>query len=124
MKRSTGTVFLTLVIAVAGCGGGGSGDGKSLRANVEAYSAAYLGNQPEKAIALMTARCKQRMNLAGMKELTATAEKIYGTAKLISYAAELNEKQARVTYRYSDPAIDQVSEPWAKEAGQWLQDDC
>jgi hypothetical protein len=31
---------------------------------------------------------------------------------------------ARVTYTYSAPGIDQKKEPWLREGGKWLEDDC
>jgi len=122
MVTRTAAAVLSAILLL-GCGSGGTSDG-GLRDNVETYSAAYLGNEPEKAIALISARCKERIDLATMGKLTAGAQARYVSARITGYEAKVSGGLARVTYRYTDPAIDQVDQPWAKEGGRWLRDAC
>jgi hypothetical protein len=93
---------------------------------VRAYSDAYLGDAPGSAYELLSQRCKQRITPDEMRVLTAGAKELYGIRTITDLRVEeLSGNLARVTYRYkTQPEIDQVSEPWVKEAGGWHQDDC
>ena len=118
-------VALALLLPAA-CGGGRqpTGDAASVRAAVEQYSAAYLGDRPEEAFAMLSARCKERVPLAEMRTLTAGAKRLYGTVKLVAFSAEVSGGLARATYRYDNAAINQTAQPWAREDGAWRYDAC
>ncbi|SNY69354.1 hypothetical protein [Paractinoplanes atraurantiacus] len=50
---------------------------------------------------------------------------MYGSAlPMETYSAKVTGDLARVTYTYSVKAINQESEPWTREGGDWHQDDC
>ena len=60
-----------------------------------------------------------------MTSLVAEAKRLYGNARMTSLNVEtLSAPLARATYRYDVPALDQQSEPWVNEGGQWKDDDC
>lgn len=100
-------------------------DRASLRSAVESYSSAYLSGDAERARALLSARCQQRISLDELRALATGAKGLYGTAKMTSFEiTTLSGPLARVTYRYDVPAIDQLDEPWARQDGQWRNDDC
>lgn len=124
--------FLAVVamVGLTACGGGDPGgapadERASLEESVRNYSAAYLGGHPESAHALLSARCQDRLSLAELTAATTAAQRLYGGARMTALDIDtLEGSLARVTYRYDNPAIDQLAEPWTKEDGQWRQDDC
>jgi len=65
-------------------------------------------------LALTFARCRQRIDLATMAQLTAEGQTAYGSARMTSYEAKVSGDLARVTYGYTDPAVDEVEQPWAR----------
>ncbi|WP_207506509.1 nuclear transport factor 2 family protein [Klenkia taihuensis] len=96
-----------------------------LRAAVQSYSDAFLTGDADVAYDLLTARCKDRTSAAQFSGIVSAASQLYGAAlPITSYSAEVSEDLARVTYTYDVPAINQTSEPWAREDGEWKQDDC
>ncbi|SDH14690.1 hypothetical protein [Klenkia brasiliensis] len=96
-----------------------------LRDAVQSYSNAFLTGDAVAAYDLFTVRCKDRTSLAQFTGIVAAASQLYGSAlPITSYSAEVSGNLARVTYTYDVSAINQTSEPWAREEGQWKQDDC
>lgn len=119
-----------MAVLLAACGGGKAvapaGDERpALTQAVRAYSDAYLGGRADIAHGLLTERCQERVTLPMLVTATAEAKRLYGGAHMTMLDVDQIEGSlARVTYRYDVPAIDQQSEPWAKENGHWRQDDC
>ncbi len=100
-------------------------DGR-LRKAVEAYSDAYLAGDADAGYALLSQRCQHRIGKAEFAAMTAMAADVYGGTALpmTSYTAHRSGDLARVTYTYATSDLDQESEPWVREHGQWRQDDC
>lgn len=121
-------IVVALAVLMAACGGGGgvtNDEGSQLTKAVQDYSDAYLGGRAEDAHRLLSKRCQARVSSSTLAAATAEAQRLYGSARMTGLTVDrLEGSLARVTYRYDDPAIDQESEPWAKEDGQWRQDDC
>ncbi len=98
---------------------------ESLRTAVSAYSDAYLSGAGRAAWDLLSKRCQVRLSVEEMQSETATAKQLYGPVKITSFSVdELSGNLARVTYTYPVPALNQTSEPWVRESGQWREDDC
>lgn len=96
-----------------------------LRAAVQTFSDGFLAGQPVEAYELFSARCQDRVSLSYFTGLVTAAKLTYGSAlPLRSYQAQVSGDLARVTYTYDVPALNQTDEPWAREGGQWRQDDC
>lgn len=92
---------------------------------MQTYSDAFLGGEPVKAYEVFSARCKKRVSLSEFTGIVTAAGDLYGSALAIrSYEAQVSGDLARVTYTYDVPALNQMSEPWAREGGAWRQDDC
>jgi hypothetical protein len=92
---------------------------------VRAYSEAYLSGNGDEAHARLTARCQERTDLAEFRSITAMAREQYGEAEMTDFAVvQQSDGLARVTYRYDQSTLDQDSEPWALEDGEWRNDDC
>jgi hypothetical protein len=97
----------------------------ALKQAVNAYSVSYLSGDGDAAFALLSSRCKARLSETEMRSVTAQAKAIYGQLPIQSYTVnDLSGDLARVTYTYSVAAIDQTKEPWVREGGRWLEDDC
>lgn len=97
-----------------------------LKQRVKGYSAAYLGGQDGKAWKYLTRRCQMKIGRDTFAELVAGAHQLYGSAKLkggVRVVAH-HGKRARVTYRFTRPALNQIREPWAFQRGAWRVDDC
>ena len=101
-------------------------DGRAdLEAAVRAYSAAYLGGDGAAAFDAMSARCQQRIGRDQMIGVANAAKVQYGEQEIATLTVDAMEGTlARVTYTYEDHVLDQTSEPWVKESGQWREDDC
>ena len=96
-----------------------------LRPAVEGYSAAYLGDHPDAAYALLSARCQAQLTHDQVVSLTHGAHLLYGSAKLTSYQEdEVVGDSARVTYAYDQAAINQSGQRSTREGGQWHWDGC
>ncbi|SDT74256.1 nuclear transport factor 2 family protein [Actinoplanes derwentensis] len=96
-----------------------------LKAAVQAYSDAFLTGDPKAAYELLSQRCRKRHSLAEFTSIVSAAEQMYGSALPIeTFSAQVSGDLARVTYTYSVKAINQDSEPWAREQESWRQDDC
>jgi hypothetical protein len=103
----------------------GGDEDAALRANVQAYSDAFLTGDGDTAYGLITERCQARMARDDFVSLVSQAKDLYGSAlQFKTYKAEINVSQARVTYTYDISAINQTQEPWALESGSWHNDDC
>lgn len=154
MRLYLGAAMAMLAVAVTGCGSssatgssnapsGGPGtaettaaatpaavaagqpDRVGLEAAVRAYSQAYLGGQGSAAYGLLSQRCQFRVSAAEMDGLTAVARAQYGPQSITTLTVDtFAGTLARVSYVYSDAAINQREEPWAFENGAWHQDDC
>jgi hypothetical protein len=97
----------------------------ALKKAVNAYSVAYLSGDGNGAFALLSSRCKARLSETQMGALTAAAKATYGQLPIETYTVDdLSGDLARVTYTYSAPDINQTKEPWVRESGKWLEDDC
>lgn len=103
----------------------GSTDTDPLRANVQAYSDAFLTGDADTAYGLLSDRCRQRVSQSAFKIITTAAKTAYGSALPIeTFDADVQSSLARVTYTYSDSKINQTDEPWVQENGEWHEDDC
>lgn len=100
-----------------------------LRASVQDYSDAYLTGDGDAAYALLSSRCQGEESKAEFTAIVEAAGELYGSAlPFKSFDATLHPAvdptMASATYTYSISAIDQESEPWVREDGRWLNDDC
>jgi hypothetical protein len=91
---------------------------------VRSYSSAYLSGDGQKAHDKLSARCSKVISLEKMKAASAGAAALYGQAQLISVVPVVDGDHATVTYRFSQPAIDQENQPWVREDGSWSYDNC
>ena len=122
------TLAVVAVVALTGCGGSKAAathDSAALRASVEGYSAAYLSGDGAGAWRLLSSRCRTRISEGEMLRMTPLAAKMYGdqsieTLKIVS----LSGNMARVTYTFQKAELTQSRQPWVKEGGQWLKDNC
>lgn len=124
-------VLLALPFALlAACGGqppagNTATDSADLKSAVTAYSDAYLSGDATAAYDLLSARCQGRMSVEQFGGLVSAAKAAYGDALPIkAFDAKVSDDLARVTYTYGVPALDQDSEPWVQENGDWREDDC
>lgn len=134
-----------ILLVLVGCGGGAGtttagtdgfagniwaprsssdADDDDLRQAVEAYSEAFLTGDADVGYVLYSQRCKHRVSKERFVLLTTMAAEIYGPLPITSYAAEISGDFARVTYTFDVSELDQETEPWVRELGQWRQDDC
>lgn len=124
MKR----ISVVLLLALAACGGGGdsrSDQTDAIRKAATTYSDAFLSGDADAAYGALSARCKDRIGEVEFTSVVQAAKDTYGSAlKFKTFEAEVNGRQARVTYTYAISAINQTDEPWVKEDGRWRQDDC
>ena len=97
---------------------------EDLQAAVASYSDAFLTGDPQ-TYALLTERCRDRVTAEQFQLILDQAKILYGSPLTIkTFNAETAGNLARVTYTYELAALNQTSEPWAKEDGDWKQDDC
>lgn len=103
-----------------------SGDAEAdIRAAAQSYSDAFLTGDSEAAFDLLSERCQERHGEAGFTAIVELAATQYGVAlPFDTFAAEVNDDQARATYTFPDASINQDSEPWVMEGGEWKEDDC
>ncbi|KRF19653.1 hypothetical protein [Nocardioides sp. Soil796] len=96
----------------------------SLRTAVEAYSDAYLTGD-DASYSMLSQRCQERNDRVVWADLMKRTARIFGEAQpLTSFDAQVSGDMARVTYTYENTDINQTSEPWVREDGQWKEDDC
>jgi len=101
-----------------------SGPNAELKNAVQAYSDAFLTGDIA-AYDMLTERCRQRHSRSEFASILALAKARYGSKLPIrTYDAQISGDLARVTYTYDVAEINQTAEPWAREAGQWKEDDC
>lgn len=109
------------------CSGTDSTDSRTkeqLRTAVQAYSDSFLTGDMT-AYAILTGRCRDRLSADEFRTMLDAAKAEYGQAQRFrSYSADISGNLARVTYTYDDSSIDQGAEPWARESGEWHEDDC
>lgn len=95
-----------------------------LEAAVTAYSDAFLSGDMA-AYDLLSQRCRDRTDKAAFRAILDQAKELYGSPLTIqTYEAEVSGDLARVTYTYEASALNQDSEPWVREGGEWRNDDC
>jgi hypothetical protein len=125
LVRVSGDVKPSLAKKVEAAVAGPDSTTDDLKLAVKAYSDAFLTGDAKTAYDLLSERCRKRMPEAEFTGIVDAAEKMYGSAlPLQTYSAKVSGDLARVTYTYSVKAINQESEPWAREDGAWHQDDC
>jgi len=132
MARLTIPVAALVAALMAGavlCGCASSSHAKTettaLHSAVEDYSAAYLSGEGGAAWNLLSSRCKGRISKSEMRTMTTLAAKKYGAQPIMTLTIDsISGGMARVTYTYSQAAINQVKEPWVREGDQWREDDC
>lgn len=99
-------------------------DAAELRTAVVAYSDAFLTGDVE-AYEMFSQRCRDRTSKNEFVGILAAANSTYGSALPIkTFDPTISGDLARVTYTYELAAINQDSEPWVREQGEWKQDDC
>lgn len=101
-------------------------DGKAaLETAVRAYSDAYFKPDTAAGHAMLSARCKEQLPAEVYGATVEAGAKAYGKQEIKSLTVDqLSGDLARVTYSYSVPLLDQKSQPWAREGGQWKYDAC
>lgn len=151
MRKVPFILAASLVLALSGCGGSDEKDSAApattptagttsapsptnaptvdpsddLRKAVTSYSDAYLTGDADTGYDLFSKRCKARMSKEEFADLVSQAKDLHGSAlPLKTFDAEISGDLARVTYTYDLSAINQDSEPWVREEGQWREDDC
>lgn len=98
----------------------------NLDAAVRAYSAAYFKPDGAAAYASLSKRCATKAGSAKVfAAVIDTAAKAYGKQEIQQLTIDqLAGDMARVSYTYAVPALNQSSQPWAREAGAWKFDGC
>jgi hypothetical protein len=129
VNPTAAAVVLTAVplALAASCSGSSSATttpGAAVEDAVRSYSSAYLRGDGPKAYDLLSARCKKVISLSEVKAAATGAAALYGQAQLISVTPIVDGDRAFVTYRFTQPAIDQETQPWAREADGWRRDKC
>jgi hypothetical protein len=125
--KTLGVVGGLALLVAAGCG---SDDGPpeedperpGLEETVRAYSADFLSGDAAAAYARLSERCRGELTEEVFSGTVADAAAAYGDAEITEYDHELDGDQAKVTYEYSDPAINQTDDPWVYEDGAWHKD--
>jgi hypothetical protein len=98
-------------------------DKAALVAAVKAYSAAFLGGDAESAYGMLSAHSKSLTTFDEFRSAVEAGHQLYGDAKLLNVSVDqIADGMARVTYSYSEHAIDQTEQPWVKEDGVWRYD--
>lgn len=128
MRTAFAVFALSAGTLLAGCGESTSSaptNSPALHNAVAAYSSAYLSGRGGDAWKLLSARCRSRIPVEEMRSMTTEAKSMYGEQPIETFAiASLSDNMARVTYTYRTAEINQTQEPWVKEHGRWLEDDC
>jgi hypothetical protein len=110
-----------IAVLLAGCSSGTTG---AVEDAVRSYSSAYLRGDGQAAYDMLSTRCRKIISLGQLKAASTGAAALYGQAQLISVTPVVDGDHATVTYRFSQPAIDQENQPWVREAGRWHYDKC
>ena len=98
-------------------------DKAALVAAVRAYSAAFLGGDAETAYGMLSAHSKSLTTFDEFRAAVEAGHQMYGDARLLNVNVDqIAGGMARVTYDYSEHAIDQTGQPWVKENGVWRYD--
>ena len=98
-------------------------DKAALVAAVKAYSTAFLGGNAKDAYSMLSAHSKSLTPFDEFRSAVEAAHQMYGDAKLLNVNVDqIAGGMARVTYSYSEHAIDQTGQPWVKEDGVWRYD--
>jgi hypothetical protein len=116
-------VGLTLLFTACNSGPAAT-DTAAVEDAVRSYSSAYLRGDSQTAYVMLSTRCRKIINLGQLKAASAGGAALYGQAQLISVTSIVDGDHASVTYRFSQPAIDQENQPWVREAGRWHYDAC
>jgi hypothetical protein len=97
----------------------------ALEKAVRAYSDAYFATDSKKAYGMLSARCAEKIPADMYGPVIESTVKQYGVHPIKTLTVDqLADNLARVTYTYAVPALDQKSQPWAREGGQWRYDGC
>ncbi|WP_067441358.1 hypothetical protein [Nocardioides jensenii] len=100
-------------------------DESELRGALQSYSDAFLSGDGQAAYDLFSERCKNRADHGQFIAMVDLAKQQYGESlACASYSEGASGDLARVSCTHADSSIDQDSEPWTREDGQWHQDDC
>lgn len=127
--------LLAVGFLLAGCGGGSSSGSGAQRATadptaavawaVRAYSAAFLGNDPESAYALLSARCQGANPYDRYAALVRGAYLLWPDQPIKSLTVnDISATTAHVTYLYGNKKLDQHNQRWDYEADSWRWDAC
>jgi hypothetical protein len=124
---------LSIAIVATGCSGQkGKAETQTKRvtdtsvliATATTYANALNGGQGDVAWRLQSKRCRYAYPIAKMRELANTAVDIYGVSRVKSIKVNsITGNRARVTW-FVTGAKYPAREPWIKERGRWLEDDC
>ena len=97
--------------------------GADLTDAVRAFSDACLAGDGEASWRLLSERGRDATSKDSWRAIVAEISRRWGKAKLKEIkVVAIGEDAALVSYRYTDPAIDQLREPWVREAGAWRCD--
>jgi hypothetical protein len=92
---------------------------------VQEYSDAFLTGEVNRSWSLLSKRCRDRMGRDQWSRIVTAAAAQYGKGLPVrSFDATVSGDLARVSYTFDVAEINQDSEPWVREGGKWLEDDC
>lgn len=100
-------------------------DAAALQAAVRAYSTAYFKPDPDAAYSALSTRCQGKTNKTMFAAAVKASAASYGRQDIKNLTVDQQSGDlARVTYTYSVPKLNQASQPWTRENGQWHYDAC
>ncbi|WP_377273114.1 hypothetical protein [Peterkaempfera sp. SMS 1(5)a] len=92
---------------------------------VRAFSTAYLKPDPDAGYAMLSERCRRTIGKSVWAGLAKSAAKDYGRRPIKTLTVlQLAGDDARVSYTYGLPRLDQLEQPWLRENGSWRYDAC
>ncbi|MBM9508998.1 hypothetical protein [Actinacidiphila acididurans] len=123
-QRSTVVVLATAILALSGCSGGHGGKG-ALEDAVRARSHAYYKGDLKAYRARESQRCLEVGSLEVLVRGMAADGRKYGDPAITSLSVDtISGDHATVSYGYGRPELDQKQQPWVREKGHWVDDDC
>ena len=124
-RRQAGAI-VALAFALLPTAPATAGQREALKHRVRAYSAAYLGGEADVAWSYLSRRCQLKVGRDTFGEVVRAAHERYGSARLRGRVriSSMHRPRARVTYRFTVPALDQVREPWVLQRRAWRVNDC
>lgn len=115
---------LLLATLVSSCNGQADGADELVDA-VHDYNSSFLAGDAPRAWLLLSSRCRDRLPEGEFTTIVSVVNSMYpGVVTTDVRVDDRSGDLARVTSRFTNAELDQASEPWVREAGHWLNDDC